>query len=605
MSNKNLYPPHVYGPIKYVRDGDGIVTLTLDNPHGPVNIMDSAFEIALESVVGRLLEEVNQISGVILTSAKKTFLAGGDLNRLASYTVDHTEEQVEAFDSVKKQFRDLETLGRPVVSAINGSALGGGLEIALATHYRIAADMKGSTIGLPEIGFGLLPGGGGLTRAVYMFGLRKALYEIVLPATRFTVNQAHALGLIDEVVSTVEELRHRAIEWIRRNPAPAKAWDRPGFKLPGGLRSADELRDGIPKQLADKLLHPRFPAPAAAIAAAVEGAAVGIDAALHIESQHLIAVANGQVTKNMIHALFFDTSAVARGAQRPKKIPRCRITQVALTGSESSVAALGAALSLAGVTTRIDEPDHEDTQISIRELRPHEMTEHRYSNRGLAFRIRASRAFQTSESTQILLHAPLENSMLLQIVGAPDSDDRTIGAAYDLAAVLGKQAILTNNTPIPFGERLVQCLSNESLALMREGANLEQLHQLKAVTGFSGESETWLPPVDIGPVTKGALSLSRDAAHDAGDRLLFAAAITALTAVFEGNIGSNSEANIASFLAVGYPVWTGGAVRFATQYEGGLAGFQHRADELKRRYGERFAVSGEVLGASLYLPSLL
>ncbi|KUF08558.1 enoyl-CoA hydratase/isomerase family protein [Leucobacter sp. G161] len=594
MNSKDSGITSTSGAIRYERNSEGIVTLTLDNPHGPVNVMDEPFEAALGAVVDRLHEEVDQTSGVILASAKKSFLAGGDLNRLASYTAEHTEEQVESIDAVKRHFRALETLGIPVVSTINGSALGGGLEFALATHYRIAADVKDSKIGLPEIGFGLLPGAGGLTRAVYMFGLKQALYKIVLPATRFTVAEAHELGLVDEVVDTIAELRPRALEWIRKNPAPAKAWDLPGFELPGGIYDADELRRSLPEPLADAALRPRFPAPAAAIIAAAEGAATGIDVALHIESRYLIRVATGQVTKNMIHALFFDSSAVSRGVKRPVGFAPRRLVRVRLTGTGHSATLLRHALEKAGVEVRTGTSGSDDAQMSLTELPPRGMAGQKSRERTISYQISIGNGAPDTASTQLLLFSPVENFRLLQIVETPDSDQRAIGLAYDLADALNKQAILTKNTPESFGERLINRLHSESQALMSEGLTLEDLHQVVSAAGFSGESAVWLPTSPTDPQAQNTALLSPCVASDAEDRLLFAAAITALKAVSEGNIGSTAEANIASFLAVGYPVWTGGAVRFATQYQDGTTGFRRRSNELKHQHGERFDV-GEVI----------
>src|SRR5699024_6598830 len=149
-------------------------------------------------------------------------------------------DQVE---TIKADLRALETLGKPVVAAINGAALGGGLEIALACHHRIAADVKGSQIGLPEVTLGLPPAGGGVTRTVRMLGIQNAFMNVLAQGTRFKPAKAKEIGLVDEVLPTVEELIPRAKAWIKEelkaNPdgAAVQPWDVKGYKMPGGTPS--------------------------------------------------------------------------------------------------------------------------------------------------------------------------------------------------------------------------------------------------------------------------------------------------------------------------------------------------------------------------------
>ncbi len=152
--------------IRWQQDADGVVILTLDDPSQSANTMNAAYAASMRTMVDRLVAEKDAITGVIITSAKKTFFAGGDLGDLISIQPEDAARFFDEITEIKAQLRTLETLGKPVVAAINGAALGGGLEIALATHHRIAADVRGSQIGLPEATLGLLPGGGGVTRTV-------------------------------------------------------------------------------------------------------------------------------------------------------------------------------------------------------------------------------------------------------------------------------------------------------------------------------------------------------------------------------------------------------------------------------------------------------
>jgi 3-hydroxyacyl-CoA dehydrogenase/enoyl-CoA hydratase/3-hydroxybutyryl-CoA epimerase len=171
---------------------DGIVTLTMDDPNQSANTMNETYRNAMEAAVDRLVKDIadnpDSIKGVIVASAKKTFFAGGDLKLMIQATPADAERLFVEVESIKATLRKLETCGKPVVAAINGAALGGGLEIALATHHRIAADAR-YEIGLPEVSLGLLPGGGGVTRTVRMFGIQDALMKVLLPGPTHAAGQ--------------------------------------------------------------------------------------------------------------------------------------------------------------------------------------------------------------------------------------------------------------------------------------------------------------------------------------------------------------------------------------------------------------------------------
>ncbi len=204
--------------IQWDKDADGIVTLTLDDPTGSANVMNEHYSESMHNAVERLVAEKDSVTGVVITSAKKTFFAGGDLKGMIKLGPENAGEAFDMVESVKRDLRTLETLGKPVVAAINGAALGGGLEIALACHHRIAADVKGLVVGLPEVTLGLLPGGGGVTRTVRMFGIQNAFMDILTQGTRFKPDKAKEIGLVDEIVGSVEELVPAAKAWIKANP---------------------------------------------------------------------------------------------------------------------------------------------------------------------------------------------------------------------------------------------------------------------------------------------------------------------------------------------------------------------------------------------------
>ncbi|MFL6123687.1 3-hydroxyacyl-CoA dehydrogenase NAD-binding domain-containing protein, partial [Actinophytocola sp.] len=322
--------------IRWEKDADGIVVLTLDDPNQSANTMNRDYAESMAAAVDRLESEKDSITGVVVTSAKKTFFAGGNLKDMIEAKPDQAKEGFDFIQGIKAQLRKLETLGKPVVAAINGAALGGGLEIALACHHRIAADVKGSQIGLPEVTLGLLPGGGGVTRTVRLLGIQTALLSVLLQGQRYKPAQAKDIGLVHEVVSSVDELLPKAKEWIRANPEAAQPWDVKGYKIPGGSPSHPAFAANLPAfpaNLRKQLKGANMPAPRAILSAAIEGAQVDIDTALTIESRYLLELLSGQVAKNMIKAFFFDLQHINSGGSRPDGYEKFTARKVGVLGA--------------------------------------------------------------------------------------------------------------------------------------------------------------------------------------------------------------------------------------------------------------------------------
>ena len=338
--------------IRWTRDDDGVVILTIDDPAASVNTMNEAYTRSMEASVARLEAERDSITGVILASGKKSFFAGGDLNILRRSTPERAAEQTAHIDHVKRQLRRLEQLGRPVVAAINGTALGGGLEVALAAHRRIAADVPGSQIGQPEVTLGLLPGGGGITRLVRMLGLQNALTRVILPGTKYRPREALAVGLVDEVVETVAELLPRAKAWIAANPGAVKPWDVKGFEIPGGSAASPAIASMVPAMAANlrkQLRGAPMPAPRAAFAAAVEGSLLDFDTASLVETRYLVSLTIGQISKNMISGFFFDLQKINAGASRPAGFARRTVKKVGVLGAGMMGAGIAYVAARAGI----------------------------------------------------------------------------------------------------------------------------------------------------------------------------------------------------------------------------------------------------------------
>ncbi|KQY55991.1 3-hydroxyacyl-CoA dehydrogenase [Aeromicrobium sp. Root495] len=327
--------------VRYEVEG-GIVNLVIDDPSQNANTMNAAYAESMEKAVDRLRDEIaadaDSIKGVIISSGKKTFFAGGDLKLMTQAGPDDAQRLFDEVEGIKATLRKLETSGKPVVAAINGAALGGGLEIALAAHHRIAADVR-LELGLPEVSLGLLPGGGGVTRTVRMFGIQDALMNVLLQGPRMQPAKAKSLGLIDEIVPA-DELLSAAKAWIESvqgdEDAATQPWDRKGYRMPGGTPSNPKLAASLPAfpaALRKQTKGAPYKAPRNILSAAVEGAQVDFDTASRIESRYLVELIVGQQFKNMTQAFFFDLGAINAGKSRPDGIEPTKAEKIAVIGA--------------------------------------------------------------------------------------------------------------------------------------------------------------------------------------------------------------------------------------------------------------------------------
>jgi 3-hydroxyacyl-CoA dehydrogenase/enoyl-CoA hydratase/3-hydroxybutyryl-CoA epimerase len=338
--------------IRYDKGDDGIVVLTLDDPNQSANTMNSAYAEAMKATVERL--EGDEIKGVVITSAKKTFFAGGDLKDLRKARREDADDVATFVREGKAVLRRLETLGVPVVAAINGAALGGGLEICLACHHRVIVDDPKAVVGFPEVQLGLLPGAGGVVRSVRMLGIVTALMGLLMQGTRHKPAKALEMGVVDEIVSSRDELVPAAKKWISAQGADfaGQPWDQKGYKIPGGTPSTPSLAQNLPAfpaNLRKQIKGANYPAPHHIMAAAVEGAQVDVDTAFEIEGRYFVDLVTGQVAKNMIQAFFFDLQAVNGARGRPDDIETFQSQKVVVLGAGMMGAAIAYVCAKAGI----------------------------------------------------------------------------------------------------------------------------------------------------------------------------------------------------------------------------------------------------------------
>jgi len=219
---------------------DGIATLTFDEPGSPVNTMCAQWQQDLTEVTAHVVAEQAQIRGIVLASAKSTFFAGADLKATMRLRQADASAVYAGIEQTKKNFRTLETLGLPVVTCLNGAALGGGWELALVGHHRIAIDNPKIQLGLPEVTLGLIPGATGITKMTRLLGLMGA-QPYVLEGKLFNPRQALDLGLVHELVPDAAALRAAALAWIATHPKAQQPWDAKDYKMPGGTPSNPKI----------------------------------------------------------------------------------------------------------------------------------------------------------------------------------------------------------------------------------------------------------------------------------------------------------------------------------------------------------------------------
>ena len=533
--------------IAWDKDADGIVTLTMDDPDQGANTMNETFQNSFQATVERLVAEKDDITGVVLTSGKKTFFAGGDLTLLSKATPADAEELTAQLQKFKGLTRQLETLGKPVVAAINGAALGGGLEIALSCHHRVALDVKGSEIGLPEVSLGLLPGGGGVARTVRMFGLQKALMEILLQGQRRKPAAALEVGLVDELVSDPAELIPAAKAWITANPDAAQPWDAKGYKIPGGTPSNPKfaaMLPAFPANLRKQIKGAPMPGPEAIMAAAVEGSQVDINNALLIETQYFVSLATGQVSKNMIKAFFFDLQGIMKGSSRPEGFEKYTAKKIVILGAGMMGAGIAYVSARSGmevilkdvslesaqkgkayseklldkavgrgkmtreaadeVLARITATDNpadakgadllieavfEDPSLKHKvyaEIEPFMAEDSLLASNTSTLPVTGLAKGVTRPQDFIGMHffSPVDKMPLLEIVVGEQTSDAAIAKAVDVALQIKKTPIVVNDSRGFFTSRVIGTFMGEAAAMLGEGIPAPSIEQAALQAGY-------------------------------------------------------------------------------------------------------------------------
>ncbi len=340
--------------IKYELDQDGIALLTIDLPGKSMNIISTQLLEKLESLITKITQD-EAIKGAVITSGKPgSFVAGADLDMLLGWTASMNEDSAdEIFKTAFRMngiLRTMETCGKPFAAAINGLALGGGLEICLACHYRVVADNPKITLGFPEVMVGLLPGGGGTQRLPRLMGVQPAL-PFLLQGKNMNPKNALANNVVHEI-APLDEIIAKAKAWINGGGKPKQPWDEKRFKIPGGQGA---FNPGIAQTfmgaqaMVQKETKGNYPAALAILACVYEGHQLPIDTAVKIESKYFTSLLMGDVAPNMIRTLFVNKQAAEKGIRRPKDVPPMKTKKLGMLGAGMMGAGIAFVSAMAGI----------------------------------------------------------------------------------------------------------------------------------------------------------------------------------------------------------------------------------------------------------------
>ena len=343
---------------------DGIATVTFDEPNSAVNTMCLQWQDDMSALTAQIVKDKDAIKGILLTSAKTTFFAGADLKGVMRIQPSDAPTIYAEIERLKKNMRTIETMGKPVVSLINGTALGGGWEVALIGHHRIAIDDKKIQLGLPEVTLGLLPGASGVTKMTRHLGLMGAQPYLVEGKT-FDPAAAKGLGLVHDLVApgdnAAAQMRSKALAWIAATPAASHPWEAKGYKVPGGLPSSPVVAGmlAVAPAMIKKQTRGLYPAPEAIMACMVEGLQVDIETALRLESRALAKLMTGTNAKAMINTFFFNLNAIKSGQSRPAGIAKYKPVKVGLLGAGMMGAGIAYVQASRGIATVLKDVSQE------------------------------------------------------------------------------------------------------------------------------------------------------------------------------------------------------------------------------------------------------
>ncbi|WP_131667355.1 3-hydroxyacyl-CoA dehydrogenase NAD-binding domain-containing protein [Psychrobacter pygoscelis] len=511
------------------RDDAGIITVTIDQADRKMNVIGDGFTESFAALTDSFVAD-ESAKGLILTSGKETFIVGADIDQLGQ--IETAQQVYDLAEDLKRSLRKLETSGKPVVAAITGTTLGGGLEVALACHYRIAIDSPKTKIGLPEVKLGLLPGGGGTQRLPRLVGIQKAL-ELMTQGKELRPSPAKDIGLINEIASDKADMLAKAKAWIAANPKVQQPWDVKGFKVPGGDPKHPKVAQvfSIAPAMANQKSHGNYPAIEHIMSCVFEGCMVDIDTGLEVESRYFVACVLSPESRNMINTLWTQLNSIKKGQSRPEGFDKYQTKKVAVLGAGMMGAGIAYVTAKAGMDVVLLDRDIESaekgkdysakildkaigrgrstkekkeallgkikTTVSYDDLEGCDLViEAVFENREIKAKcteqseavIPESAVYASNTSTLpitslataskrpnqfIGLHffSPVDKMPLVEIIMGEETDDETLAKAFDYVLQINKTPIVVNDSRGFYTSRVFATYVTEGIAMLGEGVH--------------------------------------------------------------------------------------------------------------------------------------
>lgn len=482
--------------VSYTVDADGICTLVLDLPGEKMNVLGAELSGAFESALKRAMAD-DAVKGVVITSGKETFAAGGDLKSLGGGGADATKmkptEAVELFSWLSRVLRWMETAGKPVACALNGLALGGGLEIAMACHYRVVADDPRIILGLPEGQVGLLPGGGGTQRLPRLIGLAASL-PMLLQGKNLSPRDALKAGLVHAVVPAAE-LIEAAKAWLRETGDPVQPWDKKGFKVPGGGDTLTPMFRNIFIGLNANTRANTFgniPAPEKIAACLYEGLQLPMDKALGVEAKYFVQLMQNPVAGNLIRTMFVNKGKAESLVSRPAEVEKTQFARVGVVGAGTMGAGIAFSAAKAGIEVILIDRDIAAAEKGkayaakrlARDLEKGRTTQEKIDK--LLARIKPGVDYADLASTQLVIETVFEDRTVKKDV---------IGKI--VAAVPAGTVIASNTSALPITSLADYSSQPERFIGMHFFSPVDRMPLVEIIKGKLSDNTSWAVALDF------------------------------------------------------------------------------------------------------------
>ena len=532
--------------IRLEKDADGIVELIFDQQGKTVNVMGDEYGEAMPRALDELEAQKGEIAGVYIRSGKPgQFFAGGDITQMLEMDLNpDAAERRRMFDGIveaKAPLRRLEALGVPIAVGINGAALGGGYEIALACHHRIALDDKRVQVGLPEAMLGLMPGAGGVVRMVRLLGMQEAL-TLISQGKRLPAARALEKGLVHELAVDEEDMAAKAKAWIKANPKAQQPWEEAGYSIPGG-GPEDPATQGLtyfgPVNVMVQTKG-NMPAQQVIMAAVIDSARVDYDTAHLIEARYFQRLLLDQVSRNMMTTFFLQMNQLDAGASRPDGVEKTEVKTLGILGAGVMGAGIAFNAAKVGIDVVLKDISQENAdrgkqyaataceknrridaaqaQQILARIQPtaqaHDLAECDLVIEAV-FEDRGVKATVTEETEAVLAESavfasntsalpitelaqasqrpqnfigmhffsPAEKMPLVEIITGEKTSDEALAKAFDLAQKLGKKPIVVKDSPGFFTTRVIGQTISQGQMMLAEGVNPALIENAAAFNG--------------------------------------------------------------------------------------------------------------------------